>query len=357
MKLTDFLRHTNLNKSLLIGYYGGGNYGDELLLEVLGNMLMRQGVSDLTITYQRPETYGSMHRDFGFNLVDIHSRAEVARAALKSKKILIGGGGLWGVDMNANTLLLSIFLFVSRWALGKKIYLLGVGYYNSTTRQGRMAAWLAGKAANLIIARDSESVDNFRRISKHVFSDYDIAWNTNGLDLAAYGDDTTIMEQRMPVGGKTLIVALRRPQAKRQQSDFSRYNNLVKWLVQANPKRPIIVVMLESETKDPGLYEEARSWRRKHKRLRIIEAPYNPLTLFLYIKKNSKRLAVIAPQLHLIMTAHLCGVPFLPMVYDNKVAMLLDQIGVPKNGRLSIKKINGEAMQKFANNFFGGGKQ
>lgn len=357
MTLTDFLHKTNLDSSLLIGYYGGGNYGDELLLEVLGNMLTRQGVNDLTITYQHPETYPSMHRDFGFKLIDIHDRVAVTKAALKNKKILIGGGGLWGVDMNANTLLLSIFLFVCRWALGKKIYLLGVGYYNSTTKQGRWAAWLAGKAANAIIARDTESFDNFKHISKHVSMDYDIAWNTKQLDLAAYGNDTDAMEQRLPVGGKTLMVALRRPQSKRQKSDFARFNKLINWLIQSNPERPIILVMLESESKDPTAYEEARNLRRRHKRMRIIEAPYNPLTLFLYIKKNHKRLAIIAPQLHLIMTAHLCGVPFLPMVYDNKVGMLLEQIGIPAEDQLSIKDINGEVMQQFTNDFFGGEKR
>lgn len=357
MKLTAFLRHTNLNNSLLIGYYGGGNYGDELLLEVLGNMLMRQGVNNLTITYQHPESYPTMHRDFGFNIIDIHDRRAVIKAALRSKKILIGGGGLWGVDMNANTLLLSAFLFVSRWALGKKIYLLGVGYYNSTTRQGRLAAWLAGKAANAIIARDSESVANFRRVSKHVFTDFDIAWNTKNLDLASYRNETTALEKKLPVGAKTLMVALRRPQAKRQKDDFSRYNNMINWLVQENPERPIIVVMLESEAKDPVAYEEARSWRRRHKRLRIIESPYNPLTLFLYIKENHKRLAIIAPQLHLIMTAHLCGVPFMPIVYDNKVAMLLNQIGIPAKERFPIKSIEGGAMLQFANNFFEGGQR
>ena len=171
MKLNDFLQKTNLDDSMLIGYYGGGNYGDELLLEVLCNLLASKGVQNLKITYQRPNTYQAMHRNFGSELVDIHNREAVTRAAFKSKNILIGGGGLWGVDMNFNTLLLSIFLFVSRWALRKKVYLLGVGYYNSTTWMGRLGAWFAGKAANVIIARDAETAQNFGRVSKHVPQD------------------------------------------------------------------------------------------------------------------------------------------------------------------------------------------
>lgn len=356
MKLNDFLQKTNLDDSLLIGYYGGGNYGDELLLEVLCNLLANRGVQNLKITYQRPNTYQSMHRNFGSELVDIHNRKSVTRAAIRSKNILIGGGGLWGVDMNFNTLLLSIFLFVSRWALRKKVYLLGVGYYNSTTWMGRLGAWFAGKAANVIIARDAETAQNFSRVNKHVYQDTDIAWYTKDVDLTHYLDNVEQMQKHLPVGDKTLLVALRRPQSKRQHHDFIRFNKLIRWLVQSNPTRPIILLMLESEAKDSGLYKEARSLRRSHKHLRIIEAPYNPLTLFSFVKKNYHRLALIAPQLHMIMTAHLAGVPFMPITYDNKVSQLLDQIGVPLKERLQIKEVSGGDLLEYANDFYGGKK-
>jgi polysaccharide pyruvyl transferase WcaK-like protein len=294
-----------------------------------------------------------MHHDFGYEVIDIHDRKALASAALKCKNILIGGGGLWGVDMNANTLLLSMFLFVSRWALRKKIYLLGVGYYGSTTKTGRLAAKLAGKAANLIIGRDSESVANFKCISQRVVDGSDIAMSIPKLTTKNYASDLGAMQQNIPIGDKTLMVAMRRPQSKRQRHDFLRYNKLIEWLVRSNPEHPIILVMLESEAKDPGLYEQARALRRKHKRLRIIEAPYNPLALYLYVRENSKRLALIAPQLHLIMTAHLTGVPFLPMTYDNKVSMLFDQIDVAKDSQKNIRDITGADLQAFADDFFG----
>lgn len=356
MKLPEFLQKTNLDNSMLIGYYGGGNYGDELLLEVLSNLLAQKGVEGLRVTYQRPETYSTMHRNFGSKLVDIHDRGAVAKAAFKSKSIIIGGGGLWGVDMNLNTLLLSAFLFVSRWVLRKKVYLLGVGYYASTNKLGRLAAWLAGKASNTIIARDTESADNFRRTSKHVHLDSDIAWYTKDLNLEPYQKEAELLQQRTPVGNKTLILALRRPQSSRQRQAFLQFNTLIGELINANPDRPIILVMLESESKDPALYQDARKWRYGHKHLRIIEAPYNPLTLFSYIKQNHKRLGVIAPQLHLIMTAHLAGVPFFPVSYDNKVSRLFDQIDVPARERLTLEEVNSDNLQTFTQTFFGGNK-
>ncbi len=356
MNLTEFLENTNLDRSMLIGYYGGGNYGDELLLEVLGNLLNKHGVQDVRVTYQQPDTYRKTHRDFGFDLVNMFDRAAVIKSALRSKKIIIGGGGLWGVDMNFNTLVLSVFLFVSRYVLRKKVYLLGVGYYNSTSWLGRVGAWFAGKAANVIIARDDETAGNFGKISKRVHLDNDIAWHARELNLEPYIEEAESLQKNMPVGSKTLMVAMRRPQSDRQKNDFLRFNKLVNWLVQSYPSKPIILVMLESEAKDRSLYDEARNLRKNHKHLRIIETPYNPLTLFSFVKQNHRRLGLVAPQLHLIMTAHLAGVPFLPVVYDNKVSELLGQIGVPAKKRLALKEVSGGDLMEFASDFYGGSK-
>jgi polysaccharide pyruvyl transferase WcaK-like protein len=354
MNLTELLHQTNLENSLLIGYYGGGNYGDELLLEVLGNLLKRQGVQNVAITYQRPATYRTMHHDFGYRTIDIHSKPALIAASLRSRTILIGGGGLWGVDMNFNTFLLGVYLFFCRFVLMKKVYLLGIGFYNSTTRQGRIAAWFAGKAANAILARDRESADNFRKISKHVHQDTDIAWQAQNLDLSAYKVELAELTMRLPITGKTLLLALRRPQAKRQKEVFVRFNQHIAGLISDNPNRPILLVMLESEGKDPELYAQARAWQKHHKHLRILEAPYNPLTLYLFVKEHHKRLCVIAPQLHLIMTAHLTGTLYMPMGYDNKVRMLLEQIGVPAAQQIAVSNITKPDLQTFADNFFGG---
>ena len=57
MTIEQILATRDLEKSVLVGYYGGGNYGDELLLEVLANRLKSQGVQHAVITYQKPKMY------------------------------------------------------------------------------------------------------------------------------------------------------------------------------------------------------------------------------------------------------------------------------------------------------------
>lgn len=354
MKLTEFLAKTNLDRSLLIGYYGGGNYGDELLLEVLGNLLLQQGTKDVTITYRDPAQYTDYHHDFGYERIDMQNRGQLVKHILKNKNIMIGGGGLWGVDMNFNTFLLSLMLFMARFGLGKKVYLLGVGFYNSTNRMGRIAAWFAGKAANVIIARDNETLENFGAHNKQTFLDTDMAWHINKINLATYQKDANEIEMRLPVAQKTVLVALRRPQSKSKAKaeDFIKFTETIGKFLNSNTDKPIILAVLESESKSPEEHLQAREWAKLYPNVRLLDFPHNPLALYLYFQKHSKQLTLIGPQFHIIITAHLTDVPFAPVVYDNKVDALFDQIGISDEERIPIHDVEQATLQTFADNFY-----
>jgi polysaccharide pyruvyl transferase WcaK-like protein len=353
MRLTALLRTTNLNRSLLIGYYGGGNYGDELLLEVLSNLLSEHNVKDVTITYREPAKYRQYHHDFGYPRIEMQSKTQLIRAIFKNRNIIIGGGGLWGVDMNFNTFLLSCMLFGSR-LLGKKVYLLGVGYYNSTNRLGHIGAWLAGTAAHTIIGRDPETVKNFTAYNSHTYLDSDIAWHVKNLDLAAYQDEVAELETRLQITNKTLCITLRRPQAKHRQHEFIRFTEEINAFIAANQDKPILVALLESEAKSPEEYAEARRWQQTYPNVQLLDFPHNPLALCLLFRKHHNRLALIGPQFHIIMTAYLSGAPFMPLVYDNKVAALLTQLSTPPAEQIALGAVEQTNMQRFADNFFGG---
>jgi polysaccharide pyruvyl transferase WcaK-like protein len=348
MKLTELLAKNNLDKSLLIGYYGGGNYGDELLLEVLANLLRQQGTKDVTITYRNPEQYQSYHHDFGYPRIDMQDRGKLIKHIVRNKNILIGGGGLWGVDMNFNTFLLSLMLFMARFILRKKVYLLGVGYYNSTNTMGHMGAWLAGKAADVIIARDHETLENFGKVNPNTHLDTDMAWHINKIDLKPYQKDVDELERKLVVKQKTLFVSLRRPQSKTKGHEFVAFTKNIGKLIKSNPKTPIIVAMLESEAKGPEEYILARKWAKSYPNVQLIDFPLNPLALYAFFQKHQQHLSLIGPQFHIIITAHLTGVPFAPLVYDNKVSALFDQIGVADEERVAVRDAKFPVLQTFA---------
>lgn len=352
-KITDLLKEQNFEKSLLLGYYGGGNYGDELLLEVLANLLKKQGVEQATIGHHDPDHYHDYHREFGYPRISLGSKVQLLKALFTHKSVVVGGGGLWGVDMNFNTFLMSIFLFGARRILGKRVYLLGVGYYSSTTRMGRLGAWFAAKAANAIVARDEETYRNFDKMNQHTYLDQDMAWYINHIDLTPYQTDVAQLEQKLTVSDKTVVITLRRGQAKHQQGAFLGFNQTIAEFLEANKQRPIIVALLEAKDRVPDEYELAYRWREQYPNVQVLDTVCNPLTIFLFFQKYREQLALIGPQFHIIITAHLTGVPFLPLVYDNKVDALLDHIGIPASDRVSINDVRATDLQLLADNFFG----
>lgn len=345
MEIPELLELTDLSDSLLLGYYGGGNYGDELLLEVLSNLLKQHKRTDITVTYQNPREYQTFHHDFGYRVINMHSKRQLLGAVLRHKNIVIGGGGLWGLNFNFNVLLLSLLLFLARWLLGKRTYLLGVGYYGSTSRIGRLGAWLAGKGATTILARDQETLRNFSGINRRgTYLSHDIAHHIGSVNPKPYAQDTARLSRQFAVSGKTLFFTLRKLEG---------YYGLIGECLAANPDKPAIAGLLVPRHVRPDGYELLSDWQKWQKQVKIFDFAFNPLALYYFFEKHREQLAVIGPQYHIIITAYQNGVPFMPIVYDNKVSELLTQIGDTRQP-LPVSKLTQADIQAFIDSFYGG---
>ena len=348
MNTLKFLDTHSLDRALLLGFYGGGNYGDELLMEVLAGLLKQRGVQGVQIAYQNPKHYDQFHHDFGYARINMHDKRALLRAIRRQKCLVVGGGGLWGMDTNANVLLLSIMLLVARFLLFKKVYLLGVGFYHSATRLGRIGAWCAAKAANVIVARDSETYQNFRRLNRHTTRDRDMAWHIDALDMSTYDKEVRLLEQRLTVKGKTLFISLRRFRDTSQQN----LEKAVESCLQANPQRNIIVALMERRDIDPAGYQLLRKWQRSYPNVQITDFAFNPVALLLFFRKHRDQLVFIGPQFHGILSAHLADVPYLPLAYDNKVHNLLKQIA-PEQTPYSVDGLRPLDVQRFIDSILG----
>jgi len=336
-ELSEFLDTTDLERSLLIGFYGGGNYGDELLLEVLLNMFKLRNVQKVEIAHQEPAVYGQYHADFQYPLVNMRSGTELIKSILRSKQIIVGGGGLWGRDVNFNIFLFSFMLWFSRHILRKRIYLLGVGYYNSTSKLGRVSAWFAGKAANHIVARDDETVANFGRLTSHVVIDDDIALSMAALDLDRYQDDAKDLEAEFKLQKHNVFVTIRRLKA-----DFT---DRIETLIGNNPDKNFIVMLLEPRQVDSEGYGRIRQITEKYPNVTTHDFDFNPILLYVLFMRNASKLCLMGPQFHIIITAYIAGVPYLPVVYDNKVQELLRRFEVAEP--LDIYNLKDADLQSF----------
>lgn len=342
LSLINFLKNEKLDSSLMIGFYGGGNYGDELLMEVLAGLLKKQDAKNISIAYQTPLLYEKFHHDFGFKRVDMQDKLSFIRAMFGHKHIIVGGGGLWGMDCNRNVVGMSILLLFCRKLLRKKIYLLAVGYYDSAGKMARLGAWCAAKAANLILARDEESYRNFKRLQSNTQRDIDIAWYVDYLNLDDYQADLAELEQKLHITDKTLFFTLRRFRGAAQ----NQLTNMVEQAVRDNPDKQVIVGLMEPRHVDPEGYRQLLNWQRDFPNLQIIDCGFNPLALFLFFRKHAKNLVFIGPQFHGILTAHLNGMPYFPVAYDNKVTGLLHSIA-PQLKPIPLQALTQNDLQQF----------
>lgn len=346
--LHRFFDETDLEHSLLVGYYGGGNYGDELLLEVILNVIDTKQYKNLSIAYQNPRTYPQYHHDFGHKLVDMSKPWQLLRKLVASRTIVVGGGGLWGMDTNFKTFGLSALVWMSRYLLFKKVYLIGVGYYGSAARLGHLSAWLAGKAANTIIVRDDESAEHFGQVHDNVLQDQDIAWLAASIPAAAYQKEVEQIEKIAPVTDKSLFIALRHFRGQQAEE----YHKQIGTFIESNQDKPVIVALLQPADTYPDGQRLLLLWQQLYPNVHALEVSGNPLGLYFFMQKHQHKLAMIAPQFHAIITAHLNQILFFPLVYDNKVSQLLTQLKFKTS--VPIENLRQTELQQFTDTFYEG---
>lgn len=337
-----------LDNTFLIGFYGGGNFGDEMLLEINLNFFKKTDSKNVRFYYQNPEIYKNLHKDFGYDLIDGRSYKSIFFALIKSKNIIVGGGGIWGMDFNFRNFLFSLMIFFARFFLLKKVFLIGVGFYNSTTFLGRVGAFFAGISANLIIARDDETKKNFSRFSKKVVQDFDLSFYAKGFDDEIYKKDLQELKERFvhflenenPKERKLIITTRRFIPSKKNN-----FNEVVQSFVEKNLDKKILFLTLEPKEIDPIGFEFIKNLSSKSENFFFSDFSFNPLSFLFFLQKNSKNFAVIAPQFHMIISAYLSGCGFFPMYYDNKVKELFKIIN--KKNPIKIEDLKEDDLQKF----------
>jgi polysaccharide pyruvyl transferase WcaK-like protein len=343
---TDFFTTTDLEGAMIVGYYGGGNYGDELLLEVIQNLLQPKGYRRIRVAFQNPQNFQTYHHDFGHELVDMRRPLLFAKKLLSSRSVVVGGGGLWGMDANPNIVALGLLLFLYRYVFFKKVYLVGVGYYGSTNTFGKIGAWLAGKAASSIIARDAESVQHFSRLQSHVSQDQDLAWLARELDLSGYQDDADAIEARLSIRSKTLLITLRHFRG----ATAEHYHATIEAFLASNQDKQIVIALLQPAESYPEGENIAKVWAQKYTNVQVLEGVFNPLGLFVFLQRHRQDVALVAPQFHAMLSAALVDMPFLPVAYDNKVFELFSQLHIGDG--IHIHNLIPNDIQRFADTFF-----
>ena len=138
-----------------------------------------------------------------------------------------------------------------------------------------------------------------------------------------------------------VLIFLRRMKKSKQDN----YNNSVEKLIQQNPEKKFTVAILESAKEDAHNDALIRSWAKKFNNVTTFSPIFNPLELYSEFMEGASY-CVVAPQYHVIITAHAAGISFMPIVYDNKVRQVLQEIN-PTVEPYSIETLKTEDIQLF----------
>ncbi len=159
-----------MQRAALIGYYGRGNLGDELMLVCLNQWLKQQDIEVTVIADDAP----TVTRQHGLPAVQnypflgqfswveslLRGKARLTLAALsKSDLILCGGGDVIRDQKGWRTFTFQVETLVFSLLLGKPVYLLNVGLSTPVTRYGRATLkWLLPRLKGIVV-RDLRSVE------------------------------------------------------------------------------------------------------------------------------------------------------------------------------------------------------
>jgi polysaccharide pyruvyl transferase WcaK-like protein len=342
MKIINFFNKSDLNNSFVIGHYGGGNFGDELLLETLIILFTKFQFKDIKFMHFSNAYFKNWHKiSKTFLIINNKNKFKVAKHLFESKNLIVGGGGLWSLDSNINILIMSFVLFFCKFILRKNVYLLGVGYYNSINFWGRISAWLAGHSATLIITRDNESYKNFKKLNSNTFIDFDLTFYLKNFNLKNYKNDVKLLTEKINLLKKNVFFTIR-------GVEFSK--NILQ-IIKNNPTVNFIFLNFNNNKiyKNLNIYYELRKMSYDLPNLSIYEFDYNPVALFCFFKENADKIFMISPQFHGQIVAYLAEVRFMPISYANKDTELFKILNI--NNFYNMQSIGKDDIQNEIDNY------
>ena len=312
--------------SLLIGYYGGLNFGDELLLEAVQRSTSKRGIEDMTITYSRSaEEFRRYHEDYGYKLIP-RKPLDLVGAIIRKKKVVFGGGGFWGFELSNAMLILTMIIFVAQKVMRKDVVLLGVGYYNSASWKSHLSARFIAGSASIIFARDKESYGNFSKYTKKLALSTDLILSIESEELVNGLELKKLRDIEKYCSSPIVFISTRR---FGDQSIVENWHKKVQTYITSNADKKVILLLMEPKEVDPIGYTFFSNLEQSYENvLTVVDFCYNPLELAAIFSNFSSNISLIVLQYHVILLGIKYQVDRIePLSYDNKCEQLLRDHG------------------------------
>jgi len=346
-----------LQRAVLIGYYGRGNLGDELMLVCLNQWLKRQNIEVTVIADDAPK----VTRQHGLPAVQNHAflgqfswvnsllRGKAFRtldAIGGSDLVLAGGGDIIRDEIGWRTFTFQVEKLLVALLLRKPVYLLNVGLSTPVTRYGRATLkWLLPRLRGIVV-RDVRSVeicaasgvtrrvhllpDIVRRLPELVPEAAAAPYPKTAVLVALHGDSNVYRRFEMTDARLSTFAALLDSLAEKHNLEIEFF-----------PFQP------EQDGGDARIARRVQSQMRRAGQSRILAWTIDPAELA--ARLNRSRL-VIAMRLHAAVLAATYAVPCILMPYDQKVVEFGKQAQIPDTLTAEILD-NPEIAQLFLERF------
>ncbi|AIS53036.1 polysaccharide pyruvyl transferase CsaB [Thermoanaerobacter kivui] len=166
-------------KTVISGYYGFDNIGDEAVLKCLVEGLKERGITDITVLSNKPD---ETSKKYNVKAVDRASFKEIYKALKQADVLLSGGGSLIQDKTSSKSLWYYLGIMFMGKLLRKKVYVMGQGIGPVDKKFNR---WLTARILNKvdgIAVRDELSKEYLKQLNvkKDVVVAADLVLNFSG---------------------------------------------------------------------------------------------------------------------------------------------------------------------------------
>ena len=160
-KLDETNNHSSFltpHSSLLLGYYGFGNLGDELLLKACIKILNEHGIGNekIIVLSNNPE---ETQKNFNVKSMNRWKFLEVVKAMRQSENFILGGGGLFQDSTSVKSCVYYWGIVRLAKLFGLKIYALGQSVGSFSSKISEILTGDALRLCELVQVRDKNSFD------------------------------------------------------------------------------------------------------------------------------------------------------------------------------------------------------
>jgi polysaccharide pyruvyl transferase WcaK-like protein len=304
---------------VIAGNYGGGNLGDEAMLDVILERLPTSQTYKIIVPTRRKAEIRKLHNHP--SLIPVGALRGIHRA-LVGDALLIGGGTIFsslsGIGIRA---IVAVAIF-RKLLLRKGFYFYGIGYSKSTSR---LLSILAGWAFNLadgIYVRDTVSYEYINKKIKHSRLQLmpELAFHLSESDKFPDEVEKIMGDEDTPIIGLSLMHL---PQAELNAKVIASIREVIEYLHGSLKARFYFL------TFQPRVIDYTRDWRsdgeigeliikqlpeQVRDRCHVLDyySPRDTLTIL------SKMDLLISMRYHCLVFAYMQGKPYVAISFDDK---------------------------------------